>query len=803
MSDPRDEGASEEGRVEAIPPALPRTRRERPQGYAEVARTRREPDARKPVGGVRPPPREPGGRAKVGRLRTVLPDELLERFKPLGQLGMGGEAAVVLVEPVGEREQFALKLYNSNIELEPEIVKRLYLAEAEDRMVHLHDHGCADGEWWELQEYVPGGSLRDLLDSAEGGLPEDTCQELLEQLVDAIGFVHGLDLTHRDVTPGNVLVRKTDELDVVLSDFGTAMLQEATFREATRGVGTDGYRPPESLDGSKVGPPYDLWSLGIIVHEALTGQLPFVTADGLPLSSVQVNGMLREGRIPLDALDPWPRWRHLVAGLLQPRPEDRFGLDDVRCWLAGDLPALPDSPHPVDPDQPALLELGAATYRTPREMAIGFANGWASAARALGGPNQWYLASRWLIAHEGSAMAALLDGLEAEEAGPDRKVARLIAHLAPDIEARFRQLSVTPAALQQLATGVLENDADARTELDRLYIARILREYAPMRGCEQYPQLQADWIAASERFVAITTQASSANDQIATPGPEQRIWARAEILLALLDDTRCEQLVDRATPALSEIAEEIRRVPPLHLDAAQPKAEIVARQVAAVVLQPAAARLAQERRARQQRLDEQHREEQERAAEEQKQAEIARRAAENQRARALKETHTRGKRRIGMMALKMAAVWWGHWIPIALVAYFMNITAGPSLIVWASVFGVLAVATSVSVNEKTLEHRLNRLSSALSRGGVPEEALRTEAARGDWADLQISSVSFPNLSFDDSAYHGAGLGVIALIVPGIAYAAQGGEAPFYGWFLPPMGAYFGVLRDSRGAAKRV
>src|SRR5690606_4495397 len=127
-------------------------------------------------------------------------------------------------------------------------------------VVRILRTGEDDGQDYELQEYIGGGSLADTL---AGGTPwpPDRITEVVRQLADALTDLHRHDIVHRDIKPANVLIRSHDPLDLALADFGLSRGIDASVVFATTSR-TLAYAPPESFAG-ETSRPWDWWSLGI------------------------------------------------------------------------------------------------------------------------------------------------------------------------------------------------------------------------------------------------------------------------------------------------------------------------------------------------------------------------------------------------------------------------------------------------------------------------------------------------------------------------------------------------------------
>jgi serine/threonine-protein kinase len=200
-------------------------------------------------------------------------------------------------------------------------------------LVGVHDLGCAEGVYYVRLDYVEGADLASLLVRGTPGVP--LALFIAEELALALAAVHGLEdeagrplgLVHRDVTPSNVLLSRLGE--VKLADFGIA--KATLLKDQTRsGVrkGTYAYMSPEHVRGGAVGPASDVFSLGITLHELLTGRRPF---DGE--SAFETMERIREAEVgALAEVDE--QVRPLLRACLARRPEERPPAEELRQKLS-------------------------------------------------------------------------------------------------------------------------------------------------------------------------------------------------------------------------------------------------------------------------------------------------------------------------------------------------------------------------------------------------------------------------------------------------------------------------------------
>src|SRR5918998_666221 len=131
-------------------------------------------------------------------------------------------------------------------------------------------------------EYAPGGTLEDLI-LEDGPMPPHKAVEVASQIAEALGFAHERGVIHRDVKPHNVLLSEAGEVKV--ADFGIARAATATTTSRSNSIlGTPSYMSPEQAKGGRVGPASDLYSLGVVLYEMLTGELPFEAEDPVALA---------------------------------------------------------------------------------------------------------------------------------------------------------------------------------------------------------------------------------------------------------------------------------------------------------------------------------------------------------------------------------------------------------------------------------------------------------------------------------------------------------------------------------------
>ena len=200
-------------------------------------------------------------------------------------------------------------------------------------------------------EYVPGRTLREALRS--GDLSDEEVVELAAQVLDALAHAHRAGIVHRDVKPSNVLLEDTDELGARLLDFGLAQFDGADTLTAVGDVpGTLAYIAPERLAGEDATPESDVWAVGVVLWEALSGRHPFW---GVPLQEVAL--AIEAGAPPLgsERRDLPRRLLAAVDGALARDPARRPRASALAADLRRSLRVAPRR-EATEPRQRAVVE---------------------------------------------------------------------------------------------------------------------------------------------------------------------------------------------------------------------------------------------------------------------------------------------------------------------------------------------------------------------------------------------------------------------------------------------------------------
>jgi serine/threonine-protein kinase len=194
------------------------------------------------------------------------------------KLGSGGMADVYLAEDQELGRRVALKLLDDRHASDEQFVER-FRREAQSAaglnhpsIVSIFDRGQAEGTYYIAMEFLDGRTLKELL-IRNGPTPVPIAIDYARQILGALSFAHRNGIVHRDIKPHNIIVRPDGRLKV--TDFGIARSGASQMTEAGSIVGTAQYLSPEQARGAPVDPRSDLYSLGIVLYEMLTGKVPF------------------------------------------------------------------------------------------------------------------------------------------------------------------------------------------------------------------------------------------------------------------------------------------------------------------------------------------------------------------------------------------------------------------------------------------------------------------------------------------------------------------------------------------------
>jgi serine/threonine-protein kinase len=278
------------------------------------------------------------------------------RYRLLRRIGSGGMADVWLAEDSHLQRRVALKVLHRRFAQDREFVER-FRREAEaaaglqhPNVVAVFDRGDVDGTYYIAMQLLEGRTLKELIDA---GLTPEQSVGLLRQVLEAAGFAHRNGVVHRDLKPQNVIV--DDQGKVTVTDFGIARAGASEITQAGSVMGTPHYLSPEQAQGHDVTAVSDLYSVGVMLYEALTGRVPFEADSAVAIAMKQVS---QAPQLP-SSINPQvsPALDAVVMRALEKEPSRRF--QSAEAFIAALDAALRDpgeAPVPAAAPAPILEE---------------------------------------------------------------------------------------------------------------------------------------------------------------------------------------------------------------------------------------------------------------------------------------------------------------------------------------------------------------------------------------------------------------------------------------------------------------
>ena len=266
---------------------------------------------------------------------TLEPGDMLDHYRIDAVVARSGMATLYRATDVNSGRPIALKVPHPEMEADPVLVERF---KREEEIGQLLDHPGVvktfDGEQrsrlYMAIEWVDGRLLRAILNE-EGALPTERAERITLGICDALDYMHKHGVVHRDLKPENVMVNDRDEIKLI--DFGIAMKEDArrlTFVNVSSMLGTPDYISPEQVQGKRGDQRSDMYSLGIMFYEMLTGQVPFSGPNPL---AVMNDRLVKDPAPPreLNAEIP-PELEEIVFRALEKDPHHRYASAHEMEW---------------------------------------------------------------------------------------------------------------------------------------------------------------------------------------------------------------------------------------------------------------------------------------------------------------------------------------------------------------------------------------------------------------------------------------------------------------------------------------
>src|SRR5271163_3454249 len=253
-----------------------------------------------------------------------LPGVLLAgRYRIVALLGRGGMGEVYRADDLTLGQQVALKFLPPSIVENPEALERfrnevrIARRVSHPNVCRVYDLGEIDGNFFLSMEYIDGEDLGSLIRRI-GRLPADKALEIARRLCAGLSAAHEKGVLHRDLKPANVMLDGRGQ--ILLTDFGLAGLADQIQGAEVRN-GTPAYMSPEQLDGKEVTVKSDIYSLGLVLYEILTGKRPFESETLAGLVQARREGFLVNPSTLVKDLDP--RVESVILRCLESDPQNR------------------------------------------------------------------------------------------------------------------------------------------------------------------------------------------------------------------------------------------------------------------------------------------------------------------------------------------------------------------------------------------------------------------------------------------------------------------------------------------------
>ncbi len=314
-------------------------------------------------------------------LQAAMREDLIGRtiagkYRLEAQLGKGGMGAVYRARRLSIGDAVAVKVLLPKYANRTDIIKRFRIeAQAAARLHHpnaviIYDFGVSDeGLMYLVMELLEGKSLREVL-AVQGKLASTKVYKIISQICDALDEAHACNVVHRDLKPDNIVVAATTHgITIKVVDFGIAKLLNAAGEDdsLTRTgmrIGTPVYMSPEQFFGKAVDHRTDIYSLGVMLYQMLTGALPFRHSNPQALAAFHANGVLS---LPESGIAP--ELQAVIRRAMAKNPDERYqSAGELAAALKAAIkntasrPAIPSQPPaaaPAIPQSPPLVNAAA------------------------------------------------------------------------------------------------------------------------------------------------------------------------------------------------------------------------------------------------------------------------------------------------------------------------------------------------------------------------------------------------------------------------------------------------------------
>jgi serine/threonine-protein kinase len=287
------------------------------------------------------------------------------RYKIEALLGAGGMSAVYKATDPKLRRTVAIKLIHARFSTDMEFIRRFkteataIAAFRHPNIVQVYDFDNEDEDYYMVMEYVPGGSLQELLKRLKREntkMPFEQAVNISISICDALAYAHQQQLIHRDIKPANILLN-SEEQPIIL-DFGLVKILNATSHTASGAIiGTARYMPPEIINNEPPDERSDIYSLGITIYELLTNSLPFIADSVLKLMRMHLNEPVPDLALVRPGIPH--RMIRIINRALEKNRDDRYNSAEE---MAEELRRVLSTPEPASAPS---VEFGYLNLKLP------------------------------------------------------------------------------------------------------------------------------------------------------------------------------------------------------------------------------------------------------------------------------------------------------------------------------------------------------------------------------------------------------------------------------------------------------
>jgi serine/threonine protein kinase len=266
---------------------------------------------------------------------TLHSGDQLDHYRIEALVARSGMASIYRGTDIRNGRQVAIKIPHPEVESDPALYDRFH---REEEIGKLLDHPGVmkvftdddRSRVYMVMEWVDGRLLRKILDE-ECKLPPERAVQLAVRILDALEYIHSRGVAHRDLKPENVMVDNSDNIKLI--DFGiaaSAKSRRLTFAKFSQTMGTPDYISPEQVKGKRGDARSDLYALGVMLYEMLTGKVPFSGDNAF----VIMNDRLLNNPVPPREVDPsiTPEMQEIIYRALERDPKNRYATARDFAW---------------------------------------------------------------------------------------------------------------------------------------------------------------------------------------------------------------------------------------------------------------------------------------------------------------------------------------------------------------------------------------------------------------------------------------------------------------------------------------